>query len=133
MLLPFFYYNAYFEKIGICSDDVKIVDGSGVSKNNLMTTDFMTNFLSNKEVISTIKNDLPTAGEGTLKNRMLYFKDNLRAKTGTLSDVSAIAGYITSRNGKTYAFDIMINDQKSKASDKKSLEEYILRDIYTEF
>ena len=64
---------------------------------------------------------------------MLYFKDNLRAKTGTLSDVSAIAGYITSRNGKTYAFDIMINDQKSKASDKKSLEEYILRDIYTEF
>lgn len=125
--------NAYFEKIGICSDDVKIVDGSGVSKNNLMTTDFMTNFLSNKEVISTIKNDLPTAGEGTLKNRMLYFKDNLRAKTGTLSDVSAIAGYITSRNGKTYAFDIMINDQKSKASDKKSLEEYILRDIYTEF
>ena len=64
---------------------------------------------------------------------MLYFKDNLRAKTGTLADVSAIAGYITSRSGKTYAFDIMINDPKSKITDKKSLEEYILRDIYTSY
>lgn len=125
--------NAYFEKLGINNEYIKIVDGSGVSKNNLMTTDFMTEFLIQKEVAENIKNNLPTSGEGTLKNRMLYFKDNLRAKTGTLSDVSAIAGYITSRNGKTYAFDIMINDSKSKPSEKKSLEEYILRDIYMHY
>lgn len=125
--------NAYFEKLGLNSEDIKIVDGSGVSKNNLMTTDFMTDFLANKEVTDIIKDKLPTAGEGTLKNRMLYFRDNLRAKTGTLSDVSAIAGYITSRSGKTYVFDIMINDQKSKNSEKKSLEEYILRELYTNY
>ena len=123
----------YFEKLNLNSDDIKIVDGSGVSKNNLMTTDFMTEFLSIQEVINSIKAELPTAGEGTLKNRMLYFKDNLRAKTGTLADVSAISGYITSRNGKTYAFDIMINDPKSKSGDKKSLEEYILREVYTNY
>ena len=64
---------------------------------------------------------------------MLYFKDNLRAKTGTLSDVSAIAGYITARSGKKYAFDIMINDPKSNSQEKKSLEEYILRDIYSNY
>ncbi len=125
--------NNYFEKLNLNSDDIKIVDGSGVSKNNLMTTDFMTEFLSKQEVINSIKAELPTAGEGTLKNRMLYFKDNLRAKTGTLADVSAISGYITSRNGKTYAFDIMINDPKSKSGDKKSLEEYILREVYTNY
>lgn len=125
--------NNYFEKLALNPEDIKIVDGSGVSKNNLMTTDFMTSFLSKKEVVDTIKSELPTAGEGTLKNRMLYFKDNLRAKTGTLSDVSAITGYLTSRSGKLYAFDIMINDPKSKSSDKKSLEEYILRDIYTNY
>lgn len=125
--------NNYFDKLSLNYENIKIVDGSGVSKNNLMTTDFMTEFLSKQEVVDTLKPELPTSGEGTLKNRMLYFKDNLRAKTGTLSDVSAIAGYITSRTGRTYAFDIMINDPKSKSNDKKSLEEYVLRDIYTNY
>ena len=125
--------NSYFEKIGLKADAIKIVDGSGVSKNNIVTADFMSSFLVKLSDNEEFKNSLPTAGEGTLSSRMLYFKDNLRAKTGTLSDVSAIAGYITSRNGKTYAFDIMINDPKSKSSDKKSLEEYIIRDIYTNF
>lgn len=125
--------NAYFEKIGLNSDSVKITDGSGVSKNNLVTADFMTEFLIKVYNNEDFKTALPTSGEGTLANRMLYFKDNLRAKTGTLSDISAIAGYITSRSGKTYAFDIMINSPKAKEQDMKSLEEYILRDIYTEF
>ena len=125
--------NAYFNKIGIDAQDIKIVDGSGVSKNNIITGNFMTDYLVKQFKNETLKNSMPTAGEGTLKNRMLYFKDNLRAKTGTLSDVSSIAGYITSRSGKTYAFDIMINDPKTKSNDKKSLEEYIIRDIYTSY
>ncbi len=125
--------NAYFQKLNLKSDEIKIVDGSGVSKNNIMTADFMSEFLAKKEVRNILEENMPTAGEGTLKNRMLYFKDNLKAKTGTLSDVSAIAGYITSRNGKKYAFAIMIHDSKTKSNDKKSLEEYIIRDIYTEY
>ena len=64
---------------------------------------------------------------------MLYFSDNLRAKTGTLSDISAIAGYITTQKGKDYAFDIMINDAKTSNADKKLLEEYILRAIYSQY
>ena len=125
--------KAYLEKLGINSENIRIVDGSGVSKNNIVTADFMSEFLVKLFEDDNFKTVLPTSGEGTLTSRMLYFKDNLRAKTGTLSDVSAIAGYITSRSGKTYAFDIMINDPKSKAQDKKSLEEYIIRDIYTNY
>ena len=64
---------------------------------------------------------------------MLYFKDNLRAKTGTLADTSAIAGYITSKRGKTYAFDIMINDAKTSSADKKNIEEQILRSLYMNY
>lgn len=125
--------NAYFDKIGLNYSDIRIVDGSGVSKNNMITADFMTEFLVKMSNSEDFKNALPTAGEGTLANRMLYFKDNLRAKTGTHCSESAIAGYITARSGKTYAFDIMINDPKSKNGEKKSLEEYIIRDIYTKF
>ena len=123
----------YLEKLGLNTDDIKIVDGSGVSKNNIVTSDFMTEFLLKRYENEEFIKNMATSGEGTLSNRMLYFKDNLRAKTGTLSDVSSIAGYLTSRNGKTYAFDIIINDPKSKSSEKKSLEEYILRDVYTNY
>ena len=125
--------NAYLDKIGIDYSDIRIVDGSGVSKNNLLTADFMSEFLVKVYSSEDCKNALATAGEGTLTDRMLYFKGNLKAKTGTHCSESAIAGYITSRTGKTYAFDIMINDPKSKNVEKKSLEEYILRDVYMKF
>ena len=123
----------YFEKLNLNSEDIKIVDGSGVSKNNLMTADFMTEFLVklyNSEDFEVIEQCIPTPGEGTLKNRMLYFKDNMRAKTGTLSDTSAITGYITTRRGKIYVFNIMIQDAKTSEADKKNIEEQILRQVY---
>lgn len=128
--------NSYFEKNNLNADDIKIVDGSGVSKNNIMTAEFMGEFLQYKasqENFEEFKNSLMTAGEGTLKNRMLYFRDNLRAKTGTLADASAMTGYITSRRGKVYAFDIMINDAKTSSADKKNIEEQILRNIYINY
>lgn len=126
----------YFDKLGIKSDDIKVVDGSGVSKNNLMTADFMTSFLNalaKDENFETFKGYMASPSEGTLKNRMLYFKDSLKAKTGTLSDASAIAGYIKTRSGKIYSFDIMIQDAKTSVADKKNIEEQILRQIYMNY
>ncbi|MBQ8458764.1 D-alanyl-D-alanine carboxypeptidase/D-alanyl-D-alanine-endopeptidase [bacterium] len=128
--------NSYLTSNNLNTEDIKIVDGSGVSKNNIMTADFMSDFLvfkSTQDDFEEFKEILPAPGEGTLKNRMLYFKDNLRAKTGTLSDTSAIAGYLTTKRGKTYAFDIMINDAKTSTTDKKNIEEQILRNIYLNY
>jgi D-alanyl-D-alanine carboxypeptidase/D-alanyl-D-alanine-endopeptidase (penicillin-binding protein 4) len=126
--------NEYYKKLGINTENIKIVDGSGVSKNNLISADFMTDVLlkeaQNKD-FNYIKQYMPTPGEGTLMNRMLYFKDNLNAKTGTLSNISSIAGYLTTKSGKNYAFCIMVNDSKSKSADKKSFEEYVLREAFS--
>jgi D-alanyl-D-alanine carboxypeptidase/D-alanyl-D-alanine-endopeptidase (penicillin-binding protein 4) len=129
-------FNDFCKKNNLSTDNIKIVDGSGVSKNNLTTADFMTQFLvaeSKNNNFNEFKSAMAYPGIGTLNNRMLYFKENLRAKTGTLSDVSAIAGYIVTRKGKEYAFDIMINEPKSQANDKKMLEEMIIRAIYTDY
>ncbi len=126
-------FNKYYEEKGINVENVRVVDGSGVSKNNLLTTDFVTNVLLNQASSSDfdyLKSNLATPNEGTLTDRMLYFKDKLYAKTGTLSNVSAIAGYLTAKSGKIYAFCIMINDAKSKSTDLKSFEEYVLRRAY---
>lgn len=126
-------FNDYYKNLGINTDNIKIVDGSGVSKNNLITTDFMTEVLlkaAKDKKTESFKCYLAQPGEGTLSDRMLYFKDNLRAKTGTLTNTSSITGYLTAKSGKTYAFCIMINDPKSKSADKKSFEEYVLREIH---
>lgn len=125
--------NDYYKRIGIKTDNIKIVDGSGVSRNNLMTADFVTEVLvktAQNEKTADFKNMLAVPGEGTLKDRMLYFKDNLRAKTGTMTNISSIAGYLTTKSGKTYAFCIITNDSKSKSADKKAFEEYVLRAAY---
>lgn len=128
--------NEFCKENNINMSDIKIVDGSGVSKNNLMTAEFMTNFLvaeSKQKDFETYKEAMASPGMGTLSNRMLYLQESLKAKTGTLSDVSAMAGYIKTRKGNEYAFDIMINDPKSSSSDKKIMEEMVLRTIYTEY
>ena len=122
-------FNDFCKKHHINTSNIKIVDASGVSKNNLMVSDFMTNFLIS--VQGYLESELPTAGEGTLSNRMLYLNGYVHAKTGTLNNISSIAGYIDSKKGQKYVFSIMINDPKSSSSDKKMLEEYILRTLYT--
>ena len=124
----------YCKQLGVNTDKIRIVDGSGVSKNNLVTSDFMTSFLTAQyKNDPTYKDIFASAGEGTLKNRMLYFRQYLKAKTGTLSDVSAITGFLTTSKGTPVAFNIMINDPNAKTSDKKMLEEYILRAVHTSY
>ena len=122
-------FNSYCEKMGLDNSRLKIVDGSGVSKNNLITTDFMTEFLI-KNKNNSVLAKLPSPGEGTLTHRMLPIKDNLKAKTGTLADISSIAGFLTTKNNNKYAFCIIINDPSSTTSDMKSLEDYLIRELY---
>jgi D-alanyl-D-alanine carboxypeptidase/D-alanyl-D-alanine-endopeptidase (penicillin-binding protein 4) len=119
----------YCQKNKLDYSRIRIADGSGVSKNNLISADFVTEFLMlNKE--NPVLNNLPTSGEGTLTLRMLPLKNNLRAKTGTLSNISSIAGYLTSKSGNKYVFCIITNDMQLSNSDKKMLEDYIIREAY---
>ena len=122
-------FNDFCKRNNIDSSVIKITDGSGVSKNNLVNADFVSEFLYvNKD--NSIMEYLPKPGEGTLVQRLLPVKDNLKAKTGTLSNISTIAGYLTTKSGHKYTFCIMQNDVKLSPADKKILEDYLIREIY---
>lgn len=124
-------FNNFCSKHNLDPSLIKITDGSGVSKNNLLTASFVSEFLYlNKD--SVVMKYLPAPSEGTMVQRLLTIKENLKAKTGTLSNISSIAGYITSKSGHEYTFCILQNDVKLSPSDKKSLEDYIIREIYLE-
>ena len=122
-------FKDFCAKKNLNASDINITDGSGVSKNNLMTADFISEFLYiNKD--SDSMNHLPSPGEGTLAQRLLPVRESLKAKTGTLSNISSIAGFITTKKGNKYTFCIMQNDVKLSPSDKKMLEDYMIREIY---
>ncbi|MBM4380215.1 MAG: D-alanyl-D-alanine carboxypeptidase/D-alanyl-D-alanine-endopeptidase [Deltaproteobacteria bacterium] len=61
---------------------------------------------------------LPVAGrDGTLRSRMegTAAAGNVRAKTGTLSHVSALAGYLVTAGGEPLAFSFVVNDYEGRA------------------
>ena len=121
-------FENYCTQMKLDDSQVHIVDASGISKNNLMVSDFMTDFLIMNKV--QLEPMMATSGEGTMADRLLYLKGNIKAKTGTLTNVSTITGYLATQNGHKYAFCIMINDAKSKNYDKKLLEDNLIKTIY---
>jgi len=122
-------FENYCDKIGIDHSRVRLVDASGVSKNNLVDADFITEFMiknQNNKALSS----MAAPGQGTMSTRLMPLKENLKAKTGTLSDISSIAGFLTAKSGQKYVFCIMINNPSSSDSTKKSLENYLIRELY---
>ena len=101
-------------KIGLKADNYKIADGSGLSLYNYVSPELLTMLLRyawRQPVIrDVLLESLPIAGvDGTLKDRMrsASTKGNVRAKTGTLTGISSLAGYCTAANGHALCFAII--------------------------
>ena len=108
---------------GFDPEDYRIVDGSGVSHYNLISSELILGVLKylyyeHPDLFKLFYNSLPVAGnDGTLDNRMndTPAQDVLRAKTGTISGVSCLSGYVKARNGHYIAFSIMVQNYVTKA------------------
>ncbi|OGU78958.1 MAG: D-alanyl-D-alanine carboxypeptidase/D-alanyl-D-alanine-endopeptidase, partial [Ignavibacteria bacterium RBG_16_35_7] len=113
---------------GLNPKDYKLVDGSGVSHYNLVTAELLLSVLkhfyySEPNLFESLYNSFPIAGfDGTLENRMEKTKaeKNVHAKTGTLSGVSSLSGYVKNKKGNMIAFSILVqnyNDNSKQARD----------------
>ncbi len=101
---------------GIPSEGVRISDGSGLSVEDEATPRALIQLLAYERRAPAAERDafwrsLPEPGAG-LGARMTGTEADgrLRAKTGTLSDVSALTGYVTAEDGEELAFSILVND-----------------------
>lgn len=115
---------------GVDTTGMRVLDGSGLSPNNQTTPAQMMQVLdfayhhypTSYEFVSA----LPIAGvDGTLKNRMSNIARKVRAKTGTISGVIALAGYAVSADRSPLAFVIMVNGTKGMGWRYKELEDRI--------
>jgi serine-type D-Ala-D-Ala carboxypeptidase/endopeptidase (penicillin-binding protein 4) len=92
-----------------------VVDGSGLSRSNRTSPKAITALLTamdEGELALPFEASLPVAGRtGTLHDRMRgsAARDACRAKTGTLSNISALAGYCDTRSGGRVAFAFLMN------------------------
>ncbi|MGG0643850.1 D-alanyl-D-alanine carboxypeptidase/D-alanyl-D-alanine-endopeptidase [Sporosarcina gallistercoris] len=109
------------EGLGIEKGTVLLRDGSGMSHKNLMSSETLTSLLVQAQEESwypAFRESLPLAGEaermvgGTLRNRLEgeSTKGNVAAKTGSITGVSTLSGYVTTKKGTPLVFSIMINN-----------------------
>jgi len=90
----------------------QVVDGSGLSRADRTTAHQVVVLLNGMRGNAALRAGLPVAGRtGTLAFRMrrTAAQDRCQAKTGTLSNVSALAGYCTTANGHLLAFAFVEN------------------------
>lgn len=105
----------FLAQFGIDTTKFLMVDGSGVSHYNLLTAEMLVQLLvgmtRRPEWFPLFYESLPIAGvDGTLSHRMrgTPAERNLRAKTGSISGVSTLSGYVTTRDGEMLAFSILM-------------------------
>ena len=119
------------QRLGFDPAQYNVADGSGLSLYNYLSPELLTAFLRhawrNESIRRHLEPSLPIAGiDGTLKDRMKNTAAyrNVRAKTGTLTGISSLAGYATAANGHQLAFAI-INQGIVKAKDGKAFQDKV--------
>jgi D-alanyl-D-alanine carboxypeptidase/D-alanyl-D-alanine-endopeptidase (penicillin-binding protein 4) len=101
---------------GLPPDAMQVVDGSGLSRRDAIAASTVVTLLKrlyDSSGESPWMKGLPIAGrDGTLQNRLrgTAAEGNLLGKTGTMSNIRSLAGYVRTRGGEPLAFTIMVNN-----------------------
>ena len=119
-------------QLGVNPNSYILADGSGLSRHNLISPEALVQtlrFMANSPAASIYRQSLPIAGEsGTLKNRLNSTPNRviLQAKTGTLSGVSALSGYIEVPDYEPLVFSIIVNQSDLSAASMRSATDEIV-------
>jgi D-alanyl-D-alanine carboxypeptidase/D-alanyl-D-alanine-endopeptidase (penicillin-binding protein 4) len=117
-------------EVGLDVQKIVVLDGSGLSRYNLLSPHHFVEFLSWMHTQFDCSNEfaagLPISGiNGSLKERMAEedLRGRVRAKTGSMSGISSLCGYLTTNQGETFAFSILQNGFTGKKNNSSTLIE----------
>ena len=129
----------YFAERGLGTNGVNIADGSGLSRQNRVTADFLCRYLAamrQEAFFDHFLTSLAKVGEsGTAKNLLPALPQGVtvRIKTGSMEGVKSYAGYIVTGGGELLAFAIVANNYDGPASETTSLLNRILMKMATAY
>ncbi len=114
--------TSFLRQAGVGESEIALNDGSGLSRNDLIsanTTVQLLTFMTKHRYFAQFRDALPIAGvDGTLRTRMrgTPAEGNVRAKTGSLSSVASLSGYVTTAAGEHLVFSMMLNNYPDAAA-----------------
>lgn len=121
-----------FERMGISPEQLNMSDGSGLSREDLVTP------LSVIKLLRYMRQDnkagdafyasLPIAGiDGTIEGRMKFTaaKNNVHAKTGYIGRVRSLSGYVTTRDNEELIFSMICNNYSSPTGNANYLQDLV--------
>jgi D-alanyl-D-alanine carboxypeptidase/D-alanyl-D-alanine-endopeptidase (penicillin-binding protein 4) len=114
--------KASLTQLGVNPANYVLADGSGLSRRNLVTPEALVQILqgmAKTPAANIYRASLPVAGKsGTLKSRFLKTSAEgiVQAKTGTMTGVVSLSGYVDSPQYEPLAFSIMVNQSEQQAS-----------------
>ena len=123
----------FLKRQGLDTAALNQVDGSGLSRLNLVSSQTLTDLLlaANKQPWFNVwYNALPIAGNsdrmtgGSLRYRLrgTPAQNNLHAKTGSMGGVSSLSGYVTDAHGQRLVFAMITNNYVVSGAQVKALE-----------
>lgn len=126
----------YLQSIDVDITDLEIVDGSGISRFNKLTTNAIVSLLTemyfNEERFPLYLNSLAVGStDGTLQNRFsnASYGKNFHGKTGTLNGVSSISGYLSTRSNKDLIVSILMEFNRKGANYYREIQDKILESL----
>lgn len=118
------------EQVGLTKDDILPIDGSGLSRQNLVTTRGICKLLQWADARPWSKvwhEALARPGQGTLKERLNGVE--FEGKTGTLNRVVALSGYVKHESGEVLRVAIVINNFSGTSASARAAADQFVRDL----
>ncbi|MGI8468154.1 MAG: D-alanyl-D-alanine carboxypeptidase/D-alanyl-D-alanine endopeptidase [Pyrinomonadaceae bacterium] len=122
----------FLTQAGIAPGSVLQYDGCGLSRHDLITPAAVTqlySYMNARPYAQSWRDALTIAGvDGTLKNRFVGTPaaGNLRGKTGTIDQVSALSGYMTTASGERLAVSFLVNDLPESRLRTSTIDEIVV-------
>ncbi len=124
----------FFRSAGLNTERLQLVDGSGLARQNLVTSTMVSQVLRymfnhpNEDIKKGFLDSLPVGGvDGSLSSRMkgTAAEGNVRAKTGTIGAVSALSGFVSTAERTHLVFSIMVNHYTGSSKSVRNLQDTI--------
>lgn len=127
--------RSYLEQIGVKDPKVRLVNGSGLSREARLTpialNKVMVDMATHPTLAHEFKATLSLAGwDGTMWSRLTEDPGRVRGKTGTIDGVHCLTGYVRGSDDRLYAFTFLSNDLRGGSRSARQLHDRLLRSMF---
>lgn len=152
---------AFLTKTGINPDEMRVRDASGLSRYNLVSPNHLATLLrymylnpivrdgttptpdvAYQQNLNVFIESLPVAGTGevtdeaaarggSLRNRLINAGLDVRAKTGSMTGISSLSGYMTTDSGRILVVVMLMDNYVGAGSDLRRLQDALLEAMRT--